>query len=842
MSNPDSVILEEEMDENYEPSQEGTRPRVSLVARRARPSSHRASPRGPLTLPRRAVRRFVIPPESRSATDSRVPDPATATEIVDYAKWLGMDLEAEKDLLWIAREGLKAPLPEHWKPCKTPGTGDIYYFNFQTGDSVWEHPCDEHYKSLYAAEKAKLAKRKAEERRRAFTPGAGKTIGSGSGSTPSGSGGALKPAGSLGKLGPGLGSGLDRPALGSTSSAASALERPGTAIGLRPAAGTGRPGTAVGPTPSVAAKKSDLASPMRVDVLPGDDDDEFDFSPREKDVATAGASRSIAPASRLSPDSRVSSSSETWRAEETAFDETARARFREKLAKERSAFERELELETDKAKAEAERRVRALERETEERLVAMKREAARREDELKAKEREASAKDEAEAEVRRAARVAELEARLKEDEQTLERRFEEQARARAEARVAEDTASGVSKAEAQAEASFEAASRKWAEKAAEAEAEAKRRVEACEAAVRKAEASLEAKRKLLDEEKEKTPEPAGAEKRNPPSKTSESDDDDDDDDSVAGFESVLDPGDDRPTSQTTSNVGTDVVPEDANVPYASNAALLEGVSRFLRDQKRLARRRRAAVEAARAEWAARRRALDDEGALPSTDGDPAALASRKSALAAVRAAVDAQAAHYNADARNLRALKAATRSARNGGANVWAAFSKTVLLSAPGSLASAYGALPETETSSETFSRQKRHLASGFLRADGSRETQFGDDPLRLLRNALFTVRRAEQTRHDASAMTLSMQSHKLFGAARVPGSLIPGPLGATLGPFPGATQTAGFASSVDQWNRVKDRERALFDDHGEWLAEFRRTVDAAASATFKRAPSAQTA
>jgi hypothetical protein len=572
---------------------------------------------------------------------------------------------------------------------------------------------------------------------------------------------------------------------------------------------------------------------MRVDVFPGDDDDEFDFSPREKQVATAGASRSGVPASR-DTDSRVSSSSETWRAEETAFDDTARARFREKLAKERSAFERELELESDKAKAEAERRVRALERETEERLVAMKREAARREDELKAKEREALAKDEAEAEVRRAARVAELEARLKEDEQTLERRFEEQARARAEARVAEDTASGVSQAEAKAEASFEAASRKWAEKAAEAEAEAKRRVEECEAAVRKAEASLEARRRLLDEEKEKAPGPAGAEKRKPPSKTSESDDDDDDDESVAGFESVLDPGDDQ-TTQTSSNV-SDSVPEDANVPYASNAALLEGVSSFLRDQKRLARRRRAAVEAARAEWAARRRALDEEGSLPSADPT---LASRKSALAAVRAAVDAQAAHYNADARNLRALKAATRSARNGGATLSAAFSKTVLLSTPGSLASAYGALPEAETKPTEFPR----LASGFRNADGSRETQFGDDPLRLLRNALFTVRRAEQTRHDASAMTLSMQSHKLFGAARVPGSLIPGPLGATLGPYPGATHpTAGFGNSVDQWNRVKDRERALFDDHGEWLAEFRRTVDAAASATFKKGPSAQTA
>jgi hypothetical protein len=61
------------------------------------------------------------------------------SEIREYAKWLGMDVEAEQvvrmpitesmlgallfkivcppqDLLWIARQGLKAPLPPQWKP------------------------------------------------------------------------------------------------------------------------------------------------------------------------------------------------------------------------------------------------------------------------------------------------------------------------------------------------------------------------------------------------------------------------------------------------------------------------------------------------------------------------------------------------------------------------------------------------------------------------------------------------------------------------------------------------------------------------------------------------------
>ena len=67
----------------------------------------------------------------------------TEAEVKEYAEWLGMDVETEKDLFWIAREGLKAPLPENWKPCKTKDTDEIYYFNFNTGESKWDHPCDE---------------------------------------------------------------------------------------------------------------------------------------------------------------------------------------------------------------------------------------------------------------------------------------------------------------------------------------------------------------------------------------------------------------------------------------------------------------------------------------------------------------------------------------------------------------------------------------------------------------------------------------------------------------------------------------------------------------------------
>ena len=76
----------------------------------------------------------------------------TDAEIEEYAQWLGMISPDDDDLRWIAREGLKAPLPEHWKPCKT-SDGEVYYFNFSTGESVWDHPCDEHYRKLFDEEK-----------------------------------------------------------------------------------------------------------------------------------------------------------------------------------------------------------------------------------------------------------------------------------------------------------------------------------------------------------------------------------------------------------------------------------------------------------------------------------------------------------------------------------------------------------------------------------------------------------------------------------------------------------------------------------------------------------------
>eukprot|EP00826_Nyctotherus_ovalis_P053365 TRINITY_DN6921_c0_g1_i1.p1 TRINITY_DN6921_c0_g1~~TRINITY_DN6921_c0_g1_i1.p1 ORF type:complete len:137 (+),score=24.30 TRINITY_DN6921_c0_g1_i1:156-566(+) len=78
----------------------------------------------------------------------------TEEEVGEYAAYLGINLRTDPEFLWIAREGLKASVPHPWRPCRT-SEGDIYYFNFETNQSSWEHPLDQYYKDLYKSEKEK---------------------------------------------------------------------------------------------------------------------------------------------------------------------------------------------------------------------------------------------------------------------------------------------------------------------------------------------------------------------------------------------------------------------------------------------------------------------------------------------------------------------------------------------------------------------------------------------------------------------------------------------------------------------------------------------------------------
>ncbi|XP_056650313.1 centrosomal protein of 164 kDa isoform X16 [Monodelphis domestica] len=77
-------------------------------------------------------------------------------EIFEFAREIGIDPNNEPELMWLAREGIVAPLPMEWKPCQDI-TGDIYYFNFANGQSMWDHPCDEHYRNLVIQERGKLS-------------------------------------------------------------------------------------------------------------------------------------------------------------------------------------------------------------------------------------------------------------------------------------------------------------------------------------------------------------------------------------------------------------------------------------------------------------------------------------------------------------------------------------------------------------------------------------------------------------------------------------------------------------------------------------------------------------
>ncbi|XP_019503014.1 PREDICTED: centrosomal protein of 164 kDa isoform X5 [Hipposideros armiger] len=77
-------------------------------------------------------------------------------EVLQFAREIGIDPVKEPELMWLAREGIVASLPEEWKPCQDI-TGEVYYFNFANGQSMWDHPCDEHYRNLVIQERGKLS-------------------------------------------------------------------------------------------------------------------------------------------------------------------------------------------------------------------------------------------------------------------------------------------------------------------------------------------------------------------------------------------------------------------------------------------------------------------------------------------------------------------------------------------------------------------------------------------------------------------------------------------------------------------------------------------------------------
>eukprot|EP00826_Nyctotherus_ovalis_P058724 TRINITY_DN8098_c0_g1_i1.p2 TRINITY_DN8098_c0_g1~~TRINITY_DN8098_c0_g1_i1.p2 ORF type:complete len:145 (-),score=54.41 TRINITY_DN8098_c0_g1_i1:262-696(-) len=68
-----------------------------------------------------------------------------------------MNVEEDEDLLWIAREGLTASLPEPWESIEN-AEGELYFHNKETNEATYVHPMDEEYKALYRQEKERMGK------------------------------------------------------------------------------------------------------------------------------------------------------------------------------------------------------------------------------------------------------------------------------------------------------------------------------------------------------------------------------------------------------------------------------------------------------------------------------------------------------------------------------------------------------------------------------------------------------------------------------------------------------------------------------------------------------------
>ena len=87
--------------------------------------------------------------ESYEPTDRQVKEYAIDT--------LGMRLPQDDNLLYLAREGLKAPLPPNWVPYQGRD-GEVYYKHRITQEKTFDHPTDTEYRKKYQQQKQKMAR------------------------------------------------------------------------------------------------------------------------------------------------------------------------------------------------------------------------------------------------------------------------------------------------------------------------------------------------------------------------------------------------------------------------------------------------------------------------------------------------------------------------------------------------------------------------------------------------------------------------------------------------------------------------------------------------------------
>ena len=892
-------------------------------------------PRHPPSRPR------LTPPAPPSTALSRA-------EMIDYAKWLGMDLETEKDLMWIAREGLKAPLPEHWKPCKAPDTGDIYYFNFQTGESVWDHPCDEYYKNLYAAEKANLERRRAAERERPASAAAG------------------------------------------ARQTAAGIVRPGTAAGIRPV--TANPGAnpldrqRLGSLAPLGGSLAPLSRPITA-ARPLGGEPASSMRPDESDSGSEGSRGGFGGID--SPTANTGSDANVWKLEEDAADDAAREAYKLKLTTAREAWENEMdkedaaarrrrELERDKEQLRLDQEEAKIRREMEEKFerlaIELKKAAKRREEEAEveatALEKEAAErKAKAEETMREAAeKIADAKAKsaaaaalVADAEETRhakeamrvrfldseKKRLTEEEEAKIRAEMEPQIASLRAKLDAEreelnkqvaaaAEETSEAKSRESSSKsrvaalmsatehltdpkieemyATAAESSSLRRVEMAEARAQAAEDAARSRISLAEDAVVKAEREAMAAIEASRAQTqaaggdalameqyggddSEGDDASfaarggrrrrrrgsnaslgsasDGDSSDGGFESLR--GDDEATIERYDPDENPAIASPggkmavtslrAAVAAGDDDALLARAESFLKDQKRLAKSRRRALQRASSEWRAAEKALMD----PTMDED---LRERRGAMVrAIRAALDVSMSAFTAEIRVTRALSVATRSAAYPTANWAAVFSSTVMADVgwdPSGFdpKAVFARLRPAPGAARAAARERFAEASGFKKDasfrdasdwidDGSPIGSPGESPA-------ASPRASNRTRRDpfaaaageapeppafrelprrASSTRGEDPLDRVFG--RLKKTVATGAYSSR--PHPVFADTSGmseaFLKRTEEWAKAAEQERRLIEDHVDWMSKFQASLEVGAAKflrprkTFKPAP-----
>ena len=85
-------------------------------------------------------------------------------EVVGYAEYLGFVLPEDEELLYLAKEGLKADLPPGWTAC-TNKAGEILYKNLTSGEVMEDHPLDQVYRERFQREKKRLLILRAQKER-----------------------------------------------------------------------------------------------------------------------------------------------------------------------------------------------------------------------------------------------------------------------------------------------------------------------------------------------------------------------------------------------------------------------------------------------------------------------------------------------------------------------------------------------------------------------------------------------------------------------------------------------------------------------------------------------------